>query len=134
MSSMPLRIDGELIKEARTSGNVFHRSIAQQIEHWANLGKVLEGVLTVRSVAHVKSLKQPVNLGRLLARAGSSGGKRRTLALLAKKKGPLYGIKAARPDVLLQYQPDGTKVAGQMGKGMFVPAKKTSKAKVLAAR
>jgi len=134
MSSMPLRIDGELIKEARTSGTVFHRSIAQQLEHWANLGKVLEGALTVRSVAHVKSLKQPVDLDRLLAKAGSSAGQRRTLALLAKKKGPLYGVKADRPGVLLQYRPDGTKVAGQMSKGAFVPAKKASKAKVLAAR
>jgi hypothetical protein len=127
MSSMPLRIDGELIREARASGNVFHRSIAQQIEHWAGLGKVLEGVLTVRSVAHVKSLKQPVDLGRLLARAGSSAGKKRTMALLAKKKGPLYGIKANRPNVLLQYQPDGTRMAGQWSKGVFIPAKKAAK-------
>lgn len=131
---MPLRIDGELIKEARISGSVFHRSIAQQVEHWANLGKVLESVLTVRSVAHVKILKKPVNLDRLLARAGSSAGKKRTLALLAKKKGPLYGIKAARPNVLLQYQPNGTAMPGRMNKGAFVPAKKASKAKALAAR
>jgi hypothetical protein len=131
---MPLRIDGGLIKEARASGNVFHRSIAQQIEHWASLGKVLEGVLTIRSVAHVKSLKQPVDLGRLLASAGSSAGKKRTLALLAKKKGTLYGIKANRPKVLLQYQPDGTTVAGQMRQGVFVPTKKASKAKAAAAR
>jgi len=128
MSSMPLRIDGDLIKEARVSGNVFHRSIARQIEHWAGLGKVLEGVLTVRSVAHIKSLKKPVDLDRLLASAGSSAGKKRTLALLAKKKGPLYGIKANRPKVLLQYQPDGTTLAGRMSKGVFVPAKKAAKA------
>jgi hypothetical protein len=125
---MPLRIDGELIKEARASGNVFHRSIAQQIEHWAGLGKALEGALTVRSVARVKSLKQPPDLGRLLARAGSGAGKKRTLALLAKKKGPLYGIKANRPHVLLQYQPDGTTWAGRLSKGVFVPAHKAAKA------
>ena len=134
MSSMPLRIDGELIKEARASGTVFHRSIAQQLEHWANLGKVLEGALTVRSVAHVKSLKKPADLDRLLAKAGSSAGKKRTLALLAKKKGPLYGIKTDRPNVLLQYQLDGTTVAGHMSRGAFVPAKTTSKVKALAAR
>jgi hypothetical protein len=129
MSSMPMRIDGELIKEARASGTVFHRSIAQQLEHWANLGKVLESVLTVRSVAHVKSLKKPVGLDRLLARARSPEGKRRTLALLAKKKGPLYGVKANRPGVMLQYQPDGKTVAGRMSKGVFVPARNASRAK-----
>jgi hypothetical protein len=70
----------------------------------------------------------------LLASAGSIAGKKRTLALLAKKKGALYGIKANRPNVLLQYQPDGTTVAGHMSKGAFVPAKKVSKAKALLAR
>ncbi len=131
---MPLRIDGELIKEARISGSISHRSIAQQLEHWASLGKALEGVLTVRSVAHIKNLKKPVDLGSLLAKAGSSAGKKRTLALLATKKGPLYGIKAERPGVLIKYPPDATTVAGHLSKGLFAPAKKTSKAKAFAAR
>jgi hypothetical protein len=129
MSSMPLRIDGDLINEAKVSGQVFHRSIAQQVEHWASLGRVLEKVLTVSSVAKVKSLARPVDLERVLAGARSAAGKKKTLALLARKKGPLYGIKPDRPSVLLQYEPDGTVVAGEMIKGKFVRAPRTPKAK-----
>lgn len=124
---MPLRIDGELIKEARVSGHLFHRSIAQQVEHWATLGKVFETVLSIKSVAKVKRLSDPINLDRILAQASSTAGKKRTLALLAKKKGPLYGIDPAKPGILLQYQADGT--ALPVKKGKFVQAGKTAKAK-----
>ena len=91
---MPLRIDGDLIKEARVSGQLFHRSIAQQVEHWASLGRALENVLTVSSVARMKRLGQPVtDLERVLVQARSAAGKKKTLALLARKKGPLYGTR-----------------------------------------
>jgi hypothetical protein len=134
MSSMPLRVDGALINEARASGNIFHRSIAQQVEHWATLGKALEAVLTVPSIAKIKSAQKPADLGHLLARASSPAGKKKTLALLAKKKGALYGGKPNHPDVLLQYAKDGRQIAGRMVNGAFVPAKTTPKAKAGATR
>ena len=126
---MPLRIDGNLIKEARASGEIFHRSIAQQLEHWATLGKALEAVLTLSSVEKLKKAKEPINVDDLLANANSPAGKKRTLALLAKKKGPLYGTKPGQPEILLQYRADDSKVAGQMVNGEFAAAKRTAKAK-----
>ena len=126
MSSMPLRIDDELIKEARVSGQVFHRSIAQQVEHWASLGRVLEKVLTVSSVAKVKNLNRSVELDRALAGANSAVGRKKALTLLARKKGPLYGVKPDRPGVLLQYEPGKPAVAGEMIDGKFVRARKTA--------
>jgi hypothetical protein len=134
MTSMPLRIDGALIKEARASGEIFHRSIAQQLEHWATLGRALEAVLTLSSVEKLKKAKDSVSVDDLLAKANSSVGKKRTLALLAKKKGPLYGSKPGQPEILLQYRADGSKIAGQLVKGVFVAAKKTAKAKAAPTR
>ena len=134
MTSMPLRIDGTLIKEARASGEIFHRSIAQQLEHWATLGKALEAVLTISSVEKLKKAKDSVSVDDLLAKANSSVGKKRTLALLAKKKGPLYGSKPGQPEILVQYQTGGTKVAGQMVEGVFVAPKRTAKTKAAASR
>ena len=121
---MPLRIDGALIADARASGEVFHRSIAQQVEHWATLGKALEAVVTLGSVEKLKRTKAPVDLNVLIARADSAAGKKKTLALLAKKKGPLYGSEQGRPGTVLQYRADGGKVAGRMVKGVFVAAGK----------
>ena len=42
MTSTNLRLDDELVTEARVIGQVMSRSTAKQIEHWAKIGKILE--------------------------------------------------------------------------------------------
>jgi len=42
MSTMPTRVDGELFASAKSSGAVHSRSAAQQIDHWARIGRALE--------------------------------------------------------------------------------------------
>ena len=61
MSSTPVRIDGELFEAARASGAAFSRSAAQQLTHWARLGRELEASPEVssRDVARVLARKQP---------------------------------------------------------------------------
>lgn len=40
--SQSLRVSDTLFDSASTAGEVFSRSTAQQVEHWARLGKALE--------------------------------------------------------------------------------------------
>ncbi len=42
MATMPTRIDGDLFEAARAAGELHSRSAAQQIGHWARLGRELE--------------------------------------------------------------------------------------------
>lgn len=42
MSSNSIRISAELFEQAQRQGEVLSRSAAQQVEHWARLGAVLE--------------------------------------------------------------------------------------------
>jgi len=42
MSSMPTRIDGDLFDAAKRAGQVNSRSAAQQLDHWARIGRELE--------------------------------------------------------------------------------------------
>jgi hypothetical protein len=42
MSTMPTRIDQALFDAARAAGEVHSRSAAQQLAHWARIGKELE--------------------------------------------------------------------------------------------
>ena len=42
MKSMPTRIDGELFGAAKLAGEIQSRSAAQQLDHWARLGRELE--------------------------------------------------------------------------------------------
>jgi hypothetical protein len=47
MSTMPTRIDGDLFAAARSSGAVHSRSAAQQLAHWARIGRELEASASV---------------------------------------------------------------------------------------
>lgn len=42
MTTMPTRIDGDLFEAAKSTGAVMSRSAAQQLTHWARLGRELE--------------------------------------------------------------------------------------------
>jgi hypothetical protein len=42
MATMPTRIDGDLFEAAKTAGQVHSRSAAQQLDHWARIGRELE--------------------------------------------------------------------------------------------
>lgn len=49
MATMPTRIDRELFESAKTAGEIHSRSAAQQLDHWARLGRELE---TSSAVTH----------------------------------------------------------------------------------
>lgn len=61
MATMPTRVDGDLFEAAKATGAVYSRSAAQQLAHWARLGRELEAST---SVAHDA-------IARVLARQAS---------------------------------------------------------------
>lgn len=56
-TSTPVRIDADLYEEASSAASVMHRSTAQQIVHWARIGRELEASadVSVDQVAKVLS-------------------------------------------------------------------------------
>ncbi|MCU1479516.1 MAG: hypothetical protein JWQ19_302 [Subtercola sp.] len=61
MKTMPTRVDGELFEAAKAVGDVQSRSAAQQIDHWARIGRELEASSAVTHEA----------INRVLAGEGS---------------------------------------------------------------
>jgi len=55
MSSTPTRIENELFEDAKVVGALMSRSAAQQIAHWAKIGRELEssGGVSARAIAEV---------------------------------------------------------------------------------
>ena len=55
MSSTPTRIDDELFESAKLVGGLMSRSAAQQIAHWAKVGRELESAkgVSARAIADV---------------------------------------------------------------------------------
>jgi hypothetical protein len=52
VSSNPIRLDAELVEAARLAAKPMSRSVAQQISHWARLGRALEASpdISVRAI------------------------------------------------------------------------------------
>ncbi|MDF2441926.1 MAG: hypothetical protein JWR01_129 [Subtercola sp.] len=51
MKTMPTRIDGELFESAKAAGEVQSRSAAQQLDHWARIGREFESSPVVTHTA-----------------------------------------------------------------------------------
>src|SRR3954447_26240258 len=47
MATMPTRIDSELFQAAKAAGQISSRSAAQQLDHWARIGRQLESSTAV---------------------------------------------------------------------------------------
>lgn len=51
-ATSPVRVDAELYRSAQLVGDIMSRSAAQQITHWARIGRALEASADV-STAHI---------------------------------------------------------------------------------
>jgi hypothetical protein len=40
--SSAVKLSDSMVSDARVQARAFHRSVAEQIEHWAHIGKILE--------------------------------------------------------------------------------------------
>lgn len=123
-ATIPLRIDSELVNQARNVGALHDRPPTAQIEHWAKLGRVLDSVLSGKSIAHVKQLSRIDDLDAILALTQTPAGQAKARAVIAKHKGPIYTADPERPDVILEKLPDGTTRSGRFINRQFVPALK----------
>ncbi len=121
MSSIPLRIDSELVNQARTAGALFDRPPTAQIEHWAKLGRVLDRVLAGESIAKVKQRSNVADLDRVVALSQSEAGRKRALALIARHAGPVYEADPAAPDLVVERRSDGSVRRGRFANRQFVP-------------
>jgi len=117
--SMPIRLSSGLITEARVSGGRFHRSIPQQVEHWAFLGKTIEAALALPSIARLKDVSRTPQLDKVLARAESPAGRKKVQTMLAKSGVPYYTSDPAAPEIIIQHH--GRRLErGRFEHGQFV--------------
>jgi hypothetical protein len=123
MSSVPLRIDSELVNHARSAGAVFDRSPTAQIEHWAKLGRVLDTVLSGESIAKVKQRGKVADLDQVVALSQTERGRKRALAMIAKHGGPTYESDPSAPDLLVERRADGSVRRGRFVNRQFVSVK-----------
>lgn len=61
-SSSPIRLESELMKQAKLSGELNKRSVAEQIEYWAEIGRGVSGVIDPEMLIKVNSGLAKINV------------------------------------------------------------------------
>jgi ParD-like antitoxin of type II bacterial toxin-antitoxin system len=124
----PVKLSDALIGAAREAAALTHRSLASQVEHWATLGRAIDGQLTkqqtadlVRGVQEARAVYgSPVSQAiaeRITAtiesvRSGNFG--REIRESLHATSGPIYGTHPDFPGQMVRRNPDGTLTPGQL--------------------
>lgn len=134
--AQPVKLSDTLINAARDAASDAHRSLAAQVEHWATLGRAIEGSLTSDQSASLKrSVQEPAVrayaqaphedpsavLTAALERAVSPAFAGQVRQSLTRQAGPQYGTHTAFPGYLVRYEADGTLTPGRLVDRVFIP-------------
>lgn len=127
-AASPIRLQEDLMQAAALAGERFHRSTAEQIEYWAEIGRNVAHILDPDDLLSVSAglakitvesvYGEPINPAAVfqsLEVERSNGTLSQTVASGAK-----YQISLKYPGSLEQIQPDGRIRTGKFVDGEFI--------------
>ena len=86
--SKSIRISDELAAKATEAARLFHRSPPQQVEHWAQIGQVMEAALSYPAERRVKAVSMK-EIDASLQRVGSAEGTAEVHAIIERTAGSI---------------------------------------------
>jgi len=119
--SQPVKLSDELVLDARLISEVADRSIAGQIEHWAQLGRAVEPLLRGEQALALRRAGAAEPLSALLESVDSPPGRRRVRSYLERRPYPHYEPAPDDPGLLLRIEADGTRTLGRFVNKRFQP-------------
>lgn len=119
--SQPVKLSDDLVCDARMTSELSARSIAGQIEFWAQLGRSLEPLLRGDRVTALLQSGQQRSLSDAVADVDSSQGRRRVADLLHQRPFPHYEPAKDSSGSLRRIDEDGTVTVGRFVNREFVP-------------
>lgn len=135
-ASSPVRLESNLMEAATVAGSALHRSAAEQIEYWADLGRAVAMSVNSESLLALKAGFARVSVERVpsvaldvdsvfdsLERDRASG---RLSAEIASEL-PRYQVSLNYPGYLERIEPNGDVTVGQFENGVFHQAQNTSR-------
>lgn len=125
--SQPVKLSDALVLDARIVGDVAERSIAGQIEFWANLGRAIEPVIDGARALALARAGRARPLSACLTDVDSAPGRRRVADYLASIPFPHYEPAPRRPGVLVRIDADGRRTLGRFVQRQFVPLPRGAK-------
>jgi hypothetical protein len=121
--SQPVKLSDELVLDARLTAEVAERSIAGQIEFWAQLGRAIEPLLDGARALALRRAGAIRPLSECLASADSDAGRQRVRDYLNTQPFPHYEPAPDSPGLLVRIDADGIRTLGRFVGREFQPAK-----------
>jgi len=120
--SQPVKLSDELVLDARLTAEVAERSIAGQIEYWAQLGRALEPILQGAQALALRRAGSVKPLSECLESVDSPEGRRRVAEYLESQPFPHYEPAPNSPGMLVRIEADGTRTVGRFVNRRFKAA------------
>jgi hypothetical protein len=111
--SQPVKLSDELVLDARLTAEVAERSIAGQIEYWAQLGRAVEPLLEGCRALALRRAGAVRPLSACLAEVDSAEGRQRVASFLESRPFPHFEPVPGSPGVLVRIDEDGTRTSGR---------------------
>ena len=122
----PVKISDALLLEARITGETMNRSMAGQIEFWAQLGRSIEHLLNGKDVHRLRAAAPPPQLSEVLAAVNTPAGRARLQAVLEAEPFPHFRPIPGEHRLFERIDEDGTKTIGRVIDREFIPVRPTA--------
>jgi hypothetical protein len=117
--SQPVKLSDELVLDARLTAEVAERSIAGQIEYWAQLGRAIEPLLQGTQALALRRAGAFKPVSECLESVDSPEGRRRVAEYLHSQPFPHYEPAPEAPGMLIRTEADGTRTLGRFVNRQF---------------
>ncbi|HJT30560.1 MAG TPA: hypothetical protein VJ783_00730 [Pirellulales bacterium] len=119
--AQPVKLSDELVLDARLTGEAAERSIAGQIEFWAQLGRAIEPLLDGARALALRRSGSAKPLSQCLSDVDSPEGRRRVFEYLQSQPFPHYEAASEGGGLLVRIGEDGTRTLGRFVGREFRP-------------
>jgi hypothetical protein len=121
--SQPVKLSDNLVLDARLTSELTERSIAGQIEFWANLGRAIELLVAGAQVLALRRAGKVKPLSACVEEVDSAAGRRRVAEHLDSQPFPHYKPAPGRPAMLIRIDASGKRTIGRFVRGRFKAAR-----------
>ena len=118
--SQPVKLSDNLVLDARLTAEIAERSIAGQVEFWAQLGRAIEPIIEGAQALALRKAGAVKPLSACLESVDSTEGRRRVAEYLETQPFPHYEPAPDASGMLVRIEANGSRTIGRFVQRKFV--------------